>query len=91
MIRKYKGMNFINKLICGWTILKFLRVGIGSLILYSSLRSGHIAGIVIGGLFTLFALFTDGVCCTGGSCYTSGNKHISSVNENIEYEELGAK
>ena len=84
-------MNLINRIKSGWTALKFIRVGLGSLILYSSVESGHIAGIILGGLFTLFALLTDGVCCAGGGCYTPVKKNISSTNENIEYEELGAK
>jgi hypothetical protein len=84
-------MNLINRIKSGWTALKFIRVGLGSLILYSSVESGHIGGIILGGLFTLFALLTDGVCCAGGSCYTPGKKNISSTNENIEYEELGSK
>jgi hypothetical protein len=84
-------MNLINRIKSGWTALKFIRVGLGSLILYSSVQSGHIGGMVVGGLFTLFSLLMDGVCCTGGSCYNPVKKNISSTNENKEYEELGAK
>lgn len=84
-------MNLITRIKSGWTILKFIRVGLGSLILYSSVQSGNIGGIILGSLFTLFALLTDGVCCTGGSCYNPVKKNISSTNKNIEYEELGAK
>ena len=84
-------MNLIHRLRSGWTTLKFVRVGLGSLILYSSIQSGQVAGIVLGSLFTAIALFTDGVCCAGGACYTPNNKNNSSTPSTIEYEELGTK
>lgn len=85
-------MNLIKRLKSGWTLLKFIRVGLGGLILYSSIQSGHVAGIILGGLFTLISLFTDGLCCAGaGSCYSPVNKNISSTPEIIDYEELGPK
>ncbi len=84
-------MNFVHRLKNGWTALKFLRVGVGSLILYSSIQSGQVPGMVAGGLFTLMSLFTDGVCCTGGNCSTTVKKNNSSTPSTIEYEELGIK
>lgn len=84
-------MKLIHRVKTGWTALKFLRVGLGSLILYSSIESGQVAGMILGGLFILIFLFTDGVCCVGGSCYTPNKKNNSSLNETTEYEELGTK
>lgn len=84
-------MNFINKLKSGWTTLKFIRVGLGSLILYSSFESGQIVGIIVGSLFTLYALVTDGVCCIGGSCNSVSDKKNSSSIETVEYEALDIK
>ena len=84
-------MNLISRIKTGWTALKFIRVGLGSLILYSSILNGHITGMVMGGIFTLISLFTDGVCCAGGSCYAPRQKNISPAQESIEYEELGSK
>ncbi len=85
-------MQFLKRLKSGWTLLKFIRVGLGGLILHSSIQSGQIMGMVLGGLFTLFALFTDGVCCAGNACYiTEKEKSGSLKQETIEYEELGAK
>lgn len=72
-------------------MLKVIRVGLGGLILYSSAGSGHVTGMVLGGLFTIFALFTDGVCCAAGGCSAPAPKNNSSSTENIEYEELGTK
>lgn len=84
-------MGLVYRLKNGWTTLKFVRVGLGCLVLYSSIESGQISGIVVGGLFTLLSLFTDGVCCLGGSCYTPPAKNNSSTPQNIDYEELGVK
>ena len=41
-------MNLFYKLRTGWTTLKFVRVGLGGLILYSSIESGEVAGILVG-------------------------------------------
>ena len=84
-------MNLIERLKSGWTALKFIRVTLGILILSSSVSSGEVSGIILGTIFTLFSLFTDGVCCAGGSCYTPVKKNNSATPENIEYEELGSK
>lgn len=84
-------MTLIERLKSGWTALKFIRVGLGSLILYSSIESGQTSGIFLGVFFTIFSLLTDGVCCTGGTCYSTIKKNNSSTTENIDYEELGAK
>ncbi len=84
-------MNLIYRLKSGWTALKFVRVGLGSLILYSSIESGQLSGIIIGGLFTIISLFTDGVCCAAGGCYTPVKKNNSSTPPTIDYEELGTK
>jgi hypothetical protein len=84
-------MNLVYRLKSGWTALKFVRVGLGGLILYSSIESGQVSGIVLGGLFTVISLLTDGVCCAGGSCYTPVKKNNSLKDENIDYEELGTK
>jgi hypothetical protein len=85
-------MQIFYRLKRGWTLLKFMWVGLGSLILYSSVQSGQIGGIVLGGLLLVLALFTDGICCAGGACYIPDSKSDRSVKqENIEYEELGSK
>lgn len=83
-------MRIIERIKSGWTTLKFVRVGLGSLILYSSIESGQVPGIIVGGIFTVFSLLTDGVCCAG-ACYTPVSKADLSKKGDIEYEELGAK
>lgn len=84
-------MIWLERLKSGWTTLKFIRVGLGSLILYSSIESGQVSGIIVGSLFTLLALFTDGVCCGGGGCYAPTKNSKSTDSETIDYEELGTK
>ncbi len=84
-------MNLLNRLKSGWTSLKFVQVGLGGLILYSSIESGQVFGMIVGSFFTTLSLLTDGVCCASGGCYTSPGKQDSSTKEMIEYEELGTK
>jgi len=84
-------MRLLKRLISGWTLLKFIRVGLGSLILYSSIQSRYIAGMIFGGLFTIISLFTHGICCArAGSCYNPRNENVPT-DKKIEYEELGSK
>lgn len=77
-------MNLINKLCTAWTALKFVRVGLGSLILYSAIEDGQVPGIALGGFFTVFSLFTDGVCCAGGGYYTTIKKVDPSAPSTID-------
>jgi hypothetical protein len=80
-------MNVMYRLKSGWTTLKFIRVALGILILYSSIDTGQISGIVLGGIFTLISLLTDGVCCAG-QCYMPVKKTGTATDKSIEYEEL---
>jgi hypothetical protein len=84
-------MTILNRLLSGWTTLKFVRVALGGLILYSSIESGQVTGIVFGSLVTVLFLLSDGVCCAAGNYYGPADKNNSSTFENTDYEELGAK
>ena len=85
-------MNLFERVKSGWTTLKFIRVGLGSLILYSSISEGQVPGIFLGLFFLVFSLVTDGVCCAGNACYTPPARKISQTDiENTTYEELGTK
>lgn len=85
-------MILVERLRSGWTLLKFIRVTLGVLILSSSIQSGHTIGMIAGGLFTLISLLTDGVCFGAAGCGTPAPRKIDTQNlENIEYEELGHK
>ncbi len=83
-------MIFLKKLKSGWTTLKILRVGLGAVILYSSVESDHTGGMIAGSILLLFGLFTDGVCCMTGNCYTTPAYKDSTL-ENVTYEELDNK
>lgn len=84
-------MVLTDRLKSGWTVLKIIRVVLGILILSSSITEHQVPGIVLGALFTLFALFTDGVCCAGGNCYAPQRPGKIKETDTIEYEELGAE
>lgn len=84
-------MNLIDRIKTGWTLLKFIRVGLGSLILYSSVLEGQVAGIILGAVFTLLALFSDGSCCMAGNCYIPQKNNSSQTDKEPEYEELVSK
>jgi len=83
-------INLLSRLKSGWTLLKMIRVGLGGLILYSSVQSGHAAGIVLGGFLTAVSLFMDGACCAAGQCYLPAEPK-SIKDKNTGYEELGHK
>lgn len=84
-------MVLLERLRSGWTGLKVLRVILGGLILYSSLTEGHVAGIVLGGLFILISLFTNGVCCGTAGCSLPVKNDRSHSPEKTTYEELADK
>jgi hypothetical protein len=79
----------LQRLITGWNSLKTVRVLLGVLILYSSVAENNTPGIILGTLFTAFALFTDGGCCITRACSTPIKSKNNAITENVEYEELG--
>ncbi|MCX6317921.1 MAG: hypothetical protein NTW29_11560 [Bacteroidetes bacterium] len=85
-------MKLIYQISHGWSTLKFLQVGIGGLILYTSAGEGQIPGILLGSLFTFAALVGNGQCCMGNACHTGAadtNTKVITTTE-TEYEELDA-
>lgn len=85
-------MNVLNRVRRGWTTLKFLQVGLGSLILYTGIENRETPGIVAGTIFTLAALMGNGMCCMAGSCDTGvSRKQTGKDTANTTYEELGAE
>lgn len=78
----------------GWTLLKFVRVGLGLLILYGGIEAGSAGNIFLGSVFTLLALVAPGTCCASGACYTEPARKEGlnrSDKDLIEYEELASK
>lgn len=84
-------MYLLDKLKSGWTTLKFIRVGLGVLILSTSVADGHLPGIILGSAFTGISLIADGVCCFGGACSTMNYNQKTAEQTEIEYEELDTK
>jgi hypothetical protein len=89
-------MNLIHRVRSGWTLLKFVRVGLGVWILAASLASGQVSGILLGAIFTVVSLLTDGVCCAGAcstgygtACNGTPADKKNANKEDYEYEELG--
>lgn len=77
--------QWMFRLKSGWNALKVLRVALGVVILVGGVQAKDTANILFGTFFLGLALFTDGVCCGGGSCYVPPRK----VNtETKQHEEL---
>lgn len=85
------SINLITRLRSGWTLLKYVRVGLGLWVFLGSLVSGQASGILLGAIFTAVSLLTDGICCAGVCVTPDRQKPSSSTlkNEAYEYEELG--
>lgn len=78
----------------GWTLLKFVRVGLGLLILYGGIEAGSAGNIFLGSVFTLLALVAPGTCCAGGTCQIEPVQKTGASRkdqEMIEYEDLASK
>jgi hypothetical protein len=84
-------MSLIQRILSGWTTVKFIRVALGGLILYSSIQSGHLTGMIIGGLFTVMGLIGGGACCAGGACAVPADRKDPAHQEDVHYEEVANK
>jgi hypothetical protein len=69
-----------------WNIIRFLRLGIGLVILVQAVMASDIMFGLIGLLFTGMAVFNTS-CCGSGACATPDAKSDSSSKE-ISYEEV---
>ena len=80
--------QWVFRLKSGWNGLKVLRVALGFVILVGGIQAKDTMNILFGTFFLGLALFTDGVCCGGGSCYVPPSKLNT---DKIENEELDSK
>jgi hypothetical protein len=69
-----------------WNIIRFLRLGIGLVILVQALMASDILFGLMGLLFTGMAVF-NASCCGTGSCAAPPAKRDSGSKE-ISYEEI---
>jgi len=76
--------NILNN----WTLFRFIRLGLGVLILIQGVTMGDKVSLLLGSLFTLMPLFNMG-CCGVGGCDVNYKKQTSENNiEEIRYEEV---
>ncbi len=69
-----------------WSIMRFLRLGIGIAILAQAVLARDVMFAFLGILFTVMPLFNVGCCGTNG-CYVPTQKKSESVKD-ISYEEV---
>jgi hypothetical protein len=77
----------MQQVLSGWNLSKIIRVGLGLLILISSIMEKHSFGIIAGGLYTFLSLVSDGSCCYNAP----GAVQKNFKTEDIQYEEVGTK
>jgi hypothetical protein len=69
-----------------WNIIRFLRLGIGLVILVQAVMASDIVFGLIGLLFTGMAVFNTS-CCGAGACAAPASKSDTTTKE-ISYEEI---
>ncbi|MFA6944982.1 MAG: hypothetical protein WC220_03685 [Pedobacter sp.] len=69
-----------------WNIIRFLRLGIGLVILVQAVMAADILFGLIGLLFTGMAVF-NAACCGAGACATPPAKKDTG-SQDISYEEI---
>ena len=69
-----------------WNIIRFLRLGIGLIILVQAVMASDLMFGLIGLLFTGMAVFNTS-CCGAGACAAPPSKNVSESKE-ISYEEV---
>lgn len=71
-----------------WTLLRFVRLALGIIIIVQGVAAGQGMFIIAGVLFTGMALFNAG-CCAQGTCHTGKKTNAATNNTHkIEYEEV---
>ncbi len=70
--------DFVRRIKTGWSFPKIIRVGLGLFVLGASLAENDLTGIVIGLLFTFFAISSN--ACCAGSCTPVGSHDQKKVN-----------
>ena len=84
----------LQRIITGWTLARFVYLGLGSVIMFESLFHSEWLGVVIGGYFAVMGLF--GLGCASGACY-GGSRMTDRANKNpdqieeVEFEEIKTK
>lgn len=83
---KFNMHSIFNTLRYGWSVMRIIRLTLGSMIVYQAVvYHDSIAGL-IGGLL-LFQAVTNTGCCGTNSCATSTSK-IDTQQEETNFEEI---
>ena len=73
-------------ILSNWTLMRFLRLGIGIAILVQAVIAKDILFALAGLLFTAMPVFNAG-CCGTNRCYTPAKK-TTDAKKDITYEEV---
>ncbi len=73
-----------------WNFARFIRVGLGVIILIQGFVNHDYGVVAMGGFFTLFGLFTTG-CCGMSGCNTETTQLRQNRIEDITFEEVENK
>lgn len=71
-----------------WNVARVIRLVLGLMIVYQGMITEQNGVILMGGFFSMFALFTTGCC--GGTCVPQKENQINQTQSNldVEYEEI---
>lgn len=80
-----------NKLLYGWSLMRFIRVALGVFILIEGFKSTSYFSLAIGGLLLWQGVMNVG-CCGANGCDTNVNynkdQSLEDVGQNTSYEEI---
>lgn len=76
-----------NPLTESWSIMRILRLVIGSFILYDGIKSHELMFQLLGGLFIFMALF-NASCLGVRACATPSRNNKSIEEEEVNFEEV---
>ena len=86
--------NLKQRVLTGWTFLRFLYLGLGSAFIINSIMTEQWFGAAFGAYFAWMGIFAFG--CASGNCYVppSSNSAKNSEHTNdvtVEFEEVKGK
>ncbi|WP_317900005.1 hypothetical protein [Aurantibacillus circumpalustris] len=70
-----------------WSFLRVVRVALGLFILVQGIVNSDTLSILLGAVFAGMAVFNVGCCGTGG-CGISQDKHETTANKEVSFEEI---
>ena len=83
-------MNKAKLLLRHWSFVRFLRLGLGLIILIQGLILSDFLYACAGLLLSVFSVLNVG-CCGMGACAITDNRGSQSSSQKISYEEVDSK